>query len=371
MWRSFGKVVAKVTRRLRVTADFEQLAASVLNSSASAYAGLAASKLVERHPDAARSFGPDALSVWKSHLTVRAQELAVAVEFSAPEVVRAAVEWTRGSFRARDVPEDGLRASLVCLRDVLHEELPEHARSKALEYVDGAIRTMDEPGTSSTALKADSDNERLAVAYIEACLSGHPRRAMQLILDRVDSGWDMRTIYFDVLARAQREVGRLWHAAKVGVHEEHFVTSTTLSLLSILSYRATPKIENGKTVIGAAIGGDGHDLGVRMILDFFAMAGWNSICLGSSVPGPDLARSIRDFGADLLVLSVTLVTNLRFLRASVHAVREAVPKAKILVGGQAFADAPDVWRAVGADALAMGAEEAVAAGARLVGIEAR
>jgi methanogenic corrinoid protein MtbC1 len=353
-----------------MTADFEHLAASVLNSSASAYAGLAARKLVHGHPDAARHFGPDALSMWRSHLTVRAQELAVAVEFDAPQVMRSAIEWTRGSFQARDVPEEDLRASLECLRDVLAEELPEQAREKPIEFVDGAIRTMDEPSTSSTVLKAIGANEELALAYIEACLSGNSRQAMRLILGKVESGCDMQTIYFDVLAPAQREVGRLWHAAKIGVHEEHFVTSTTLSLLSLLSHQATLETENGKTVVGAAIGGDGHDLGVRMIMDFFSMAGWTSICLGSSVPGVDLARAMQDFDADLLVLSVTLVTNLRFLRAAVHDVREAVPAAKILVGGQAFADAPDVWRAVGADELAMRADEAVASGARLVGIKA-
>ncbi|NIW25091.1 MAG: hypothetical protein GWN29_11270, partial [Gammaproteobacteria bacterium] len=91
---------------------------------------------------------------------------------------------------------------------------------------------------------------------------------------------------------------------------------------------------------------DGHDLGVRMITDFFSISGWNSVCLGSSVPGEALARAMKDFAADLLVLSVTLVTNLRFLRATVNDVRKTVADAKILVGGQAFKDAPDVWRAV-------------------------
>ncbi len=352
-----------------MTADFQQLAASVLNSSASAFAGLAASRLLQRHPDAGQQFGPEALSMWRTHLTARVQELAVAVEFGLPEILNSAIDWSRRSFLARDVSEHHLRASMETLREVLADELPEQARDKTLAVVDDAIRSLEAPAFSGEPLSARGNAEKLAFAYIDACLSGNARRAMRLVLDAADSGMDLHAIYFDVLARAEREMGDMWHAAKVGVHEEHFVTSTTLSLLALLAHRATPEKENGKIVVGAAIGGDGHDLGVRMIMDFFTMAGWNSICLGSSVPGPDLARAAADFKADLMVLSVTLSTNLRFLRGAVSQVREAVPNVKILLGGQAFTDAPDVWREVGADGVAMRADEAVEKAARLVGLE--
>ena len=353
-----------------MSADFEHLVASVLNSSASAYAGLAASMLVQRHPDTASHFGSDALGTWRMHLTARVQELAVALEFDVPQIMRSSVEWTRGSFQARDVPEADLRASLVCLREVLAQELPDQARDRAVEFVDDAMQTFAAPIQSNGALTGKTAHEQLALAYVEACLTGHARRAMRLVLDAVESGQDLHAIYFEVLGPAQFEVGRLWHAAKIGVHEEHFVTSTTASLLSLLSHRAARGAENDKVVVGAAIGGDGHDLGVRMIMDFFSMAGWHAVGLGSSVPGHDLARAVQDFKADLLVLSVTLVTNLRFLRAAVKGVRKAAPETKILLGGRAFVDAPEVWRLVGADAMAMRADDAVASGARLVGLEA-
>jgi methanogenic corrinoid protein MtbC1 len=353
---------------MRLTADFEHLGASLLSSSASAYAGLAASQLLNRHPGVAEHFAPGALSAWKTHLTARTQELAVAVEFEAPQVMNASVAWSRASFEAQQVPSEDLRASLECLRDVLAEELPEHTRQRPIEYVEGALELMDQQLSKDDALKPTSPNDQLALAYIEACLSGNPRRAKQLILDAAKTG-TLHTVYFDVLARAQQEVGRLWHAGKIGIHEEHFVTATTLSLLVLLSHQASMASEIGKTVVGAAIGGEGHELGVRMIMDFFSMAGWNSVCLGSSVPGYDIEKAVQDFEGDLLVLSVTLVTNLRFLRSTIESVRDNVPETKILVGGQAFQFAPNVWQRVGADGIAMGADEAVATAAQLLDIQ--
>jgi len=61
-----------------------------------------------------------------------------------------------------------------------------------------------------------------------------------------------------------------------------------------------------------------------------------------------------------------MTSQLKYVRGTIEAVRREVPRIKILVGGLAFAAAPDIWRTVGADDHARRADAAVAAGARLV-----
>ena len=75
--------------------------------------------------------------------------------------------------------------------------------------------------------------------------------------------------------------------------------------------------------------------------------------------------------ADLVVLSAALAPQLARVRESVAAVREldGAP-VKVLVGGVAFAEAPELWRRLGADGYAPDAERALALGARLVGLGA-
>lgn len=347
---------------------FGQLAASMLDSSSTALAGHAANRLLEEHPGTSARFAPDAFSSWRAHLSVHVRELAVAVELSSPELFASAVDWARASFVARDVPEEDLRASLLCLQAVLSEELPEPVRNAVTPCFELAFDSFKRPVKTEEPLVAEDPNQRLALAYIETCLSGDPRRAIQGVLAEVDSGLDVQTTYLDVVTHAQREVGRLWHTAKLGVHEEHLVTSTTLNLMTLLANRAQPARQVHKTAIGAAPGDDAHDVGVRMIMDLFTIAGWRSICLGSHLPGSDVAAAVRDFAADLLVLSATLITHLMPVREAIRMARRESPGVKVMVGGLALQAAPDIWRRLEADGYASSAGAAVAEGKKLVGI---
>jgi methanogenic corrinoid protein MtbC1 len=101
-----------------------------------------------------------------------------------------------------------------------------------------------------------------------------------------------------------------------------------------------------------------HDLGIRMLADFFEMDGWRVVALGASVPSPDIAAAAEYFDANLVALSATLPVHLDRLRDAVrllHA-RESLP---VIVGGNVFRADPSLWRSVGADGYAASAEEAL------------
>ena len=348
---------------------YEQLASSLLSRSSSALAGHAANQLLEWKPEIAGRFAPNAFSSWQSLLAMRCQELAVAIEFSSPQLFASAVDWARASFKARDVSEKDLHAGLTCLRDVLSEELPQPAADTVTPCFEMALDGFDRSIAEYQSLDPKNPHERMALSYLEKCLKGNPQLAIQEVLKAVDAGFDVQDAYVEVMAKAQHEVGSLWHAAKVGVHEEHLVTSTTLSLLTLLAYRTPPKQQIDKTVIGAAIGDDAHEVGVRMIMDIFTMSGWRSICLGARLPNLDLSRAVRDFEADLLVLSATLLTHLIPVREAIREARRESPGLRVLVGGLAVGAAPDLWQHLGADGYAANARTAVSEGARLVGLD--
>ena len=347
---------------------FHDFAASILDQSASTYAAYAASQLLEQHPETAQRFAPDPFASWKAYLTGRVEDLAVAIELASPQIFVAAVDWSRQSFAARDVPEAHLHAGLGCLQDVLDHELPAPARPSASKYLQAALAGFERPAPHFEALQAVDPSSRLALSYLQACLEGDEHRAMSTVLKAVDSGLGVHDAYLAVLAPALVETGRLWHEARLGVHEEHFITSTTERVMTLLQQRARPANGNGKTVIGAAIQGNAHEIGIRTLMDFFGIAGWRAICLGSSLPAADLAHAARDFRGDLVVLSVTMISQLKFLRSTIEAVRHVAPSIKVIVGGLAFTADPDTWRTAGADAYAPSAAGAVEIGSRLVGL---
>ena len=349
-------------------AGFEQIASSLLSRSATAFAGHASNRLLEEYPDIAQRFATNAFSSWQSLLSMRCNELAVAIEFNCPELFSSAVDWARVSFAARDVPEKDLHSSLTCLRDVLLEELPENATGSIKPCFALALEGFDKSIAKMESLDPSDPRQRMALSYLEKCLQGDAQLAIKEVLDAVDAGLDIEDAYIDVMARAQREVGTLWHADKIGIHEEHLVTSTTFSLLALLAHRSPPAKQIPKTVVGAALGDDAHEVGVRMIMDFFAMSGWRSICLGAHLPNLDLSLAVRDFKADLLVLSATLLTHLIPVREAIREARREAPGLKVLVGGLAVGAAPELWRHLGADGYAADARTAAAAGADLIGL---
>jgi methanogenic corrinoid protein MtbC1 len=120
-------------------------------------------------------------------------------------------------------------------------------------------------------------------------------------------------------------------------------------------------------VVIAAVSGNQHELGARIVADHFALAGWEPIFLGKDSPADEVVWAAKEHGADLIALSASLALQVRTTAQLVEAVRAAIPDTKVIVGGVPFVQIPDLWRAVGADGSARDAAEAVALASRLVG----
>lgn len=347
-------------------------AAELLEVSAAGYAAIAAERLLAGHPELAARFAPDAMGAWKASLGQRIVELAAALRLGEPRLFAARVTWARRAFEAREVPESDLRASLETLRDVLADELPGSARSRPAAMLAEGLAVLERPvADSASHIDPQSPAGRLSLEYLATVLEGDSRTATERVLAAVGEGLAVESAYLDVLVPAQREIGRLWHAGELGIVEEHVVTYTTERLMTLLASRAKRAPANGRTVLCAAVAGNAHDIAVRVLADFFDISGWRTVHLGANVPTPELANAVQYFDGDLLVLSAALSVQLPKVAEAVAAVRRIEGRpTRIMVGGLAFADAPEVWRQLGADGYAVDARSAVSLGAELMGGQA-
>ena len=136
--------------------------------------------------------------------------------------------------------------------------------------------------------------------------------------------------------------------------------------MSVLAFEAEKQEPNGLTVISAAVANNAHDVGIRAVSDFFEFAGWRAICLGGDLPARDIAEAVTWLDASLVLLSASISTQLTSVRDTIEVVREKQPGCKIMIGGAAFVDAPDLWQQLGADGYAASPSDAVEVGTRLV-----
>lgn len=343
----------------------KSLAAELLAVSATAYASCASNQFLEKRPDVKHQFGNSAFEYWKDYFGQRIRELSAALAEQEPALFLSRVQWSRTAFHARKMPDDMLQDSLVCLADVLGEELPETCRQTPQDYISAAVSSFAELAQSSKELEPEDPESRLAMQFMLQVLEGNCDQAIRLIVDARDQGMSLEATY-QVLVLAQREVGRMWHEAEVNIAEEHLVTSTSKRAMAVLAYEAERKPFNGQTVVSAAVAGNVHDMGIRMLSDFFAFAGWRAICLGSDLPAVEIARAVNCFDASLVLLSAAMTTQLKATRETIEAVRKINKKCKIMIGGSALQDAPKIWRQLGADAYTSTPAEAVAIGLELV-----
>lgn len=349
----------------------DRFSADLLERSASGYAGFAAALMFERDPAMLEREGSGAPAIWRSHLTQRVLELAAALSAGEPQLFSGRVSWSRKAFQAKARDETDIRRSIQALRDVLAERLPQLAMDAPLACLDAALQILDAPASVPDPTELDPQHaaDRLALEYLQMILEGNAAAAVSLVSRAVSDGLSPQALYMEVLLPAQREVGRLWHAGELSVAEEHMVTAVTQRAMAVVVSQASAAPGNGHTVVVAAVSGNVHDIGLRALADMFQLAGWRVIYVGSDVPMLDLPALLSFYEADLLMLGATLATHIPRVEQAITAIRERCERpVRIVVGGAAFDEVPELWSRIGSDGYASGIDEALALGARLLGI---
>jgi methanogenic corrinoid protein MtbC1 len=329
--------------------------AALLDTTLSAHAAGAALCLRER-------LGPRRLGEigeFEAHtadLRIRLQYLSEALALGHPRIYLQHVEWLRGAHQARGQGDELLRAVHACLGSVLREDLPHEAWS-AVEGLLAAEAELLRTPWSEPPGALDGPHAAVAAELLEKILAGQRSEAVARALLLADSMGESEFVE-EVLVRVQRELGRLWQRGEIHVGDEHLGSRLTEEILAQLAARAR-RPAGGQRVVVASTSGDLHEIGARMVAYHLERAGWDVCFLGANVPSADLLQSVRDLGARVLALSVTLGLHLRGAAATIAGAHALEPRVPVLVGGPALRFDSRLWRTLGADALALDGPSAV------------
>lgn len=288
--------------------------------------------------------------------------LCEAIAAGDPSLFLDYIAWVKVLFAGLNFPETALRTTLECTRDVLRETLSDAMIVVADEYTDAGLLHLNyAPATSPSFLSEEAPLADLSRQYLDALLRGERYIASHLILDAVERGVSIKDIYLHVFQRTQREVGRLWQTNQITVAQEHYCTAATQLIMSQLYPHIFSTERIGCRLVATCVGNELHELGVRMVADFFELGGWDTYYLGANSPTASILLAVEERQADLLAISVTMTFHLSAAAQLVSVVRarEAIKDVPILIGGYPFNVSPDLWRRLGADGFARDAEEAI------------
>lgn len=198
--------------------------------------------------------------------------------------------------------------------------------------------------------------------YFDALISGNLQLASQLILDAVNNNIiDVKKLYTEVFQRSLIEIGQQWDMNIIDVYQEHYFSYSTQVIMSQLyNYFHTSK-KNGYYFVSLSTSGDSHNIGIRMVTDFFEIDGWNTYFLGSDVPTHSVIKVLKDRKVDILAISCTMPQYLDWVKCLIGAIRtlKELDNVKIMVGGRLFNGDKNLWKSVKADGYSSNADESV------------
>ncbi len=316
-------------------------------------------------------FGEDRVEKSIRDVTYHLNYLAQALAVDSPPLLIEYGEWCKTLFSYLGFADNLLSTTFETMHEVLLEHLPAGQRAVACAFIEETLQHLPTVQVSPPSfLQTGEPFSELAQAYLHALLHKDRALATQIILNAAQKGTDIQDIYLHVLQPCQRELGRLWQINKVSVGEEHYATAVTQSIMAQLypyMFSSTPA-EKKAAIVVACVSGELHELGARMLADFFEMEGWDSFFLGANTPVQGIIETVRLHHAAILCLSVTTSINISQAAEVIALLRSSpeVSKVRVLVGGYPFNQIPDLWRQIGADGHAPDAHTALSVAQQLI-----
>lgn len=201
-----------------------------------------------------------------------------------------------------------------------------------------------------------------AQKYLNKLLTGDNSNADELLYQALDNGKSLQYIYLNILQPVLVEIGKLWETNQIEVFQEHFMTNHIYTVLDKLKDRTTKKKNEKyahKNILLISVSGEQHQIGLRMINNLLEINGFKTFYLGTNLPNRSVLKAIKNYEADLLLISVTLIEHLNQARNLIQSIRnnKSARDIDIIVGGAAFQRFK--WEDIGADGYGIDAGEAI------------
>lgn len=185
------------------------------------------------------------------------------------------------------------------------------------------------------------------------------RACVELAISRLASGEiGVVPLYQQVLTPALREKINHNTGKPLSVWKEHVRTSIIRTVVECcypyVIKDISPPCNKGRIIICCPLE-ELHEIGARMVTDFFILCGFEAIFIGANTPHRDIIEAIEDALPDYVAISVSnnynLVAARRTIRQLIEVREKEQLKFRIIAGGTAFEGRPGLVKEIGAEFL--------------------
>jgi methanogenic corrinoid protein MtbC1 len=277
--------------------------------------------------------------------------------------------WLSSHFENLDLSDDVFINTYKCIQRVIKDNFEPEEINYLNNIIDSSIKkALNEKNREDSYLTEDNPHKDFAEKYLNLLLDNKKSEASNLIVNEAISKMSVPEIYLDILEPVQKEVGRLWHANEISVAQEHYISSVTQLVMSQLYFHFLSSGGEKGNIVTTAVGTELHEIGIRMVADLLEIDGFDTIHLGANTPPSSIIETLKKNRTVLVGISVTLPIHLKELVRLVDMIRSEPELAnlKILVGGYALNQNPELKEELDVDRYSMNAKDAVQKANKLI-----
>ncbi|WP_130805355.1 cobalamin B12-binding domain-containing protein [Senegalia massiliensis] len=183
----------------------------------------------------------------------------------------------------------------------------------------------------------------------------HREKALNYILEKLNNNEiDIVDLYTKILSPSLNEVN-YWEDKSYHIWKEHVRSSIIRTIIEncypyVIKERDNKyKLHHKKRIAIVCPRDEQHELGARMITDFFILAGYDSIFVGGNTPTKEFLNALNKIELDYIAISVSNYYNLVEAYKAIQAIKNINNDIKILVGGNAFKNKKKTYKDIDAD----------------------
>lgn len=316
----------------------------------------------QSHPKLVEKYGEKGKEKCYQDAIYHINYLSQAIRIDSQKIFNSYLDWTRTMLKERGMGENDLMDNMRFLKKAIHQNISGDDASELVAYIDRGLASLRDKEVKQQSFFQPGDPlVKEAQTYLDFLLAGKRTEAGELIDKLVEDDVSIKDIYEHIFQKSQYEVGTLWQSNKISVAHEHYCTAATQLIMSQLYPQIFSTDKKGYKLVSCSVADELHEIGIRMVTDFFEMEGWDTYYMGANMPSDNLISAIKEYEADVLAISVTMPLHLEKVETLIKAIRrkKGITDLKILVGGYVFRTEPGLWKKIGADGSAASAKEAI------------
>jgi diguanylate cyclase (GGDEF)-like protein/PAS domain S-box-containing protein len=227
-----------------------------------------------------------------------------------------------------------LRDGLVDSVAVFESALPDPGQPARMPRAGRRAASNGRQGSGRRA--SDEAVSALAGKFARALQAGSSAQAEQVMDEALLVGLEPAAIHALVIEPAMEHIGELWASDSISVADEHLATAISHEVLvRLFDALHVTRTRSRELVLLAAVEGQRHLLGLRMVADVLEGAGFDVLFLGADVPLDALRGFVAEHQPAVVGLGFGIATNVSHLAQAMQAIHEVSAEPRIMLGGRA------------------------------------